>query len=119
MSPADVPAFGDDVLLHVFASLEDIPENNLQDPNATTGNDNTMFPVTGCSDFNSSNATGPASNWPPAAPNVSLADMPCSPVVASQETQDALFQLPQSPEFHPQDPNNSLFGDLVNVFNPD
>ncbi|SCV43077.1 uncharacterized protein FFB14_07879 [Fusarium fujikuroi] len=112
MSPADIPAFGDDVLLHVFASLEDIPENNLQDPNATTGNDNTMFPVTGCSDFNSSNATGHASNWPPAAPNVSLTDMPCSPVVASQETQDAPFQLPQSPEFHPQDPNNSLFGDL-------
>ncbi|KAF5641790.1 hypothetical protein F25303_6745 [Fusarium sp. NRRL 25303] len=111
MSPADIPAFGDDVLLHVFASLEDIPENNLQDPDATTGNDNTMFPVTGCSDFNSSSATGPASNWPPAAPNVSLADMPYSPVAASQDTQDAPFQLPQSPEFHPQDPNNSLFGD--------
>ncbi|CVK98492.1 uncharacterized protein FMAN_12464 [Fusarium mangiferae] len=113
MAPADIPAFGDD-LLHVFASLEDIPENNLQDPNATTGNDNTMFPVTGCSDFNSSNATGPASNWPPAAPNVSLTDMPYSPVVVSQETQDAPFQLPQSPDFHPQDPNNSLFGDSVN-----
>lgn len=119
MSSADIPAFGDDVLLPIFASLEDIPENNLQDPNATTGNDNTMFPVTGCSDFNYSNATGPASNWPPAAPNVSLADMPYSPVVASQEIQDAPFQLPQSPEFHPQDPNNSLFGDLVNVLNPD
>ncbi|PNP86301.1 hypothetical protein FNYG_00529 [Fusarium nygamai] len=111
MSSADIPAFGDDVAPDIFASLEAIPENNLQDPNATAGNDNTMFPVTGCSDFNSSSATGPASNWPPAAPNVSLAEMPYSPVVASQETQDAPFQLPRGPEFHPQDPNNNLFGD--------
>jgi hypothetical protein len=119
MSPADIPAFSDDVPLDIFASLEDLPENNLQDPSATTGNDNTMFPVAGCSDFNSSNATGPASTWPPAAPNVSLADMPYSPVVASQETQDAPFQPPQGPEFHPQDPYNNLFGDVGNVFNPD
>ncbi|KAI3578063.1 hypothetical protein IWW34DRAFT_914901 [Fusarium oxysporum f. sp. albedinis] len=71
MSPADIPVFSDDVPLNIFASLEDLPENNLQDPSATTGNDNTMFPVAGCSDFNSSNATGPASTWPPAAPNQS------------------------------------------------
>ncbi|KAM5366741.1 hypothetical protein ACJA88_011839 [Fusarium oxysporum] len=109
MSPADIPVFSDDVPLNIFASLEDLPENNLQDPSATTGNDNTMFPVAGCSDFNSSNATGPASTWPPAAPNVSLADMPYSPVVASQETQDAPFQPPQGPEFHPQDPYKNLF----------
>jgi hypothetical protein len=111
MSSADIH----DVPPDIFASLEAIPENNLQDPNATAGNDNTMLPVTGCSDFNSSSATGPASNWPLAAPNVSLAQMPYSPVVASQETQDAPFQLPQGPEFHPQD----LFGDVENVFNPD
>ncbi|KAJ9418340.1 hypothetical protein QL093DRAFT_2085080 [Fusarium oxysporum] len=109
MSPADIPVFSDDVPLNIFASLEDLPENNLQDPSATTGNDNTMFPVAGCSDFNSSNATGPASTWPPAAPNVSLADMPYSPVVASQETQDAPFQPPQGPEFHPEDPYKNLF----------
>ncbi|KAK2671095.1 hypothetical protein RAB80_013517 [Fusarium oxysporum f. sp. vasinfectum] len=114
MSPSDIPAFSDDVPLDIFASLEDLPENNLQDPSATTGNDNTMFPVAGCSDFNSSNATGPASTWPPAAPNVSLADMPYSPVVASQETQDAPFQPPHGPEFHPQDPYNNLFGDTGN-----
>ncbi|KAG7407745.1 hypothetical protein Forpe1208_v013005 [Fusarium oxysporum f. sp. rapae] len=113
MSPADIPAFSDDVPLDIFASLEDLPENNLQDPNATTGNDNTMFPVAGCSDFNSSNATGPASTWPPAAPNVSLADMPYSPVVASQETQGAPLQPPQGPKFHPQGPYNNLFGDGV------
>ncbi|KAF5547443.1 hypothetical protein FPHYL_10240 [Fusarium phyllophilum] len=118
MSPADIPTYGDDVHPEVFASLEDIPENNLQDPNATAVNDNTMFRATSCSDFNSSNANGPASNWPPAAPNVSLADMPCSPVVASQETQDAPFQLPQGPEFHPQDPNNNLFASEGVFLNP-
>ncbi|KAF5709622.1 hypothetical protein FMUND_9953 [Fusarium mundagurra] len=115
MSPADNPALGDDVSPEIFASLEAIPENHLQDPRATSGNDNTMFPVTGCSDFNSSNATGPASNWPPAASNMSLANMPYSPVVASQENQDVPFQLPQGPEFHPQDPNNNLFGDVDNT----
>ncbi|KAF5689275.1 hypothetical protein FDENT_4466 [Fusarium denticulatum] len=118
MSSADIPAYGDDIPPNIFASLEAIPENNLQDPNATAGNDNTMFPVTGCSDFNSSSATGPASNWPPAALNVSLAEMPFSPVVASQETQDAPFQLPQGPEFHPQDPNNNLFASEGEFLNP-
>ncbi|KAF4498870.1 hypothetical protein FAGAP_4951 [Fusarium agapanthi] len=118
MSPADIPAYGDDVPPDFFASLEDIPENNLQDPNATTGNDNTMFPVAGCSDFNHSNDTGPALNWPDAAPNMSLADMPYSPVVASQEAQDAPFQLPQGPEFHPQDPNNNLFASEGVFLNP-
>ncbi|KAF5593075.1 hypothetical protein FPANT_5226 [Fusarium pseudoanthophilum] len=118
MSSADILASGDDVAPNIFADLEAIPENNLQDPDATAGNDNTMFPVTGCSDFSSSSATGPASNWPPAAPNVSLAQMPYSPVVASQETQDAPFQLPQGPEFHPHDPNNNLFTSEGGFLNP-
>ncbi|KAF5582522.1 hypothetical protein FPCIR_9498 [Fusarium pseudocircinatum] len=118
MSSADIPAYGDDIDPNIFASLEAIPESNLQDPNATAGNDNTMFPVTGCSDFNSSSATGPAPNWPPAAPNVSLGEMPYSPVVASQETQDAPFQPPQGPEFHPQDPNNNLFASEGEFLNP-
>ncbi|KAF5561014.1 hypothetical protein FNAPI_3957 [Fusarium napiforme] len=112
MSSADIPAIENDVPPDIFASLQAIPENNLQDPNATAGNDNTMFPAAGCSDFNSSSATGPASNWPLAAPNVSLAQMPYSPVVASQETQDAIFQLTQGPEFQPQDPTSE--GEFLN-----
>ncbi|KAF5638443.1 hypothetical protein F52700_4379 [Fusarium sp. NRRL 52700] len=108
MSPVGILALEHDDAQDVFTSLEDISENNLQDPNATAGNDNTMFPVTGCSDFNSSNATGPGLDWLRAAPNVSLAEMPYSPVVASQETQDASFQFPQCPDFPPQNPNDTL-----------
>ncbi|KAF4952868.1 hypothetical protein FGADI_6457 [Fusarium gaditjirri] len=118
MSPADIPAFSGDVPLDIFSGLEELPENNLQDPSATTDNDNTVLPVVGCSDFNSSNATGPASTWPPAAPNMSLADMPYSPVVASQETPGYPFQPPQGPEFHPQDPYNNLLGDTTTTTLP-
>jgi hypothetical protein len=135
MPPADIPAFSDDVPPNIFASLEDLPENNIRDPNASNGNNTTMFPVAGCSDFNPSDATtsapatGPASTvnpsqqpnttWPLAAPNVSLADMPYSPVVAPQETQELPLHPPQGPEFHPRDPYNNLFGDMDDVFNPD
>ncbi|KAF5604939.1 uncharacterized protein FSUBG_6668 [Fusarium subglutinans] len=118
MSPAVIPAGGDDNPPDIFAGLVNIPEHNLQDPSATTFNDNTMLPVTGCSDFNHSNDTGPPSDWPDAAPDMRLADMPSSPVVESQEAQDAPFQLPQGPEFLPQDPYNTLFASEGVFLNP-
>ncbi|KAF9769191.1 hypothetical protein IL306_013412 [Fusarium sp. DS 682] len=124
VAPADMPGWGDDVPENIFDSLCPIPEDNLRDPSASTGNDITMFPVAGSGVTGPTTATSnqsqqPNTTWPPASPSVSLADMPYSPVLAPRETIAPAFQPSQNPVFHPRDPYNAVFGDAGDVFNPD
>ncbi|KAF4335562.1 hypothetical protein FBEOM_10598 [Fusarium beomiforme] len=111
VAPADMPGWGDDVPDNIFDSLAPIPEDNLRDPNASTGNDITMFPVAGSDITGPATATSnqPNTTWPAAAPSVSLADMPYSPILAPRETIAPAFQPQpsQDPIFHPRDPFNA------------